>query len=61
MKLEFKSGPDRNGNMYYLLIDTDNKTYQENRNLWDGLKVTRAQLRRLKETAKKDGYTNTTD
>lgn len=59
MILEFKNGPDRNGNMYYLRIDTGKKTYTENRNLWDGLKVTRAQLRRLKETAKKDGYTVT--
>jgi hypothetical protein len=56
VKLDFKNGPDRNGNMYYLRIDTDARTYSTNRVLWGGLKITRAELRYLKEEAKADGY-----
>ena len=59
MKLDFKNGPDRNGNMYYLRIDTDAKTYAENRCLWGGVKITRSELRELKQTAKADGYKET--
>lgn len=61
MKLDFKNGPDRNGNMYYLRIDTDAKTYTTNRCLWGGVKITRAELRELKQTAKADGYKETNE
>lgn len=61
MKLDFKNGPDRNGNMYYLRIDTDAKTYTTNRRLWGGVKITRAELRELKQTAKADGYKETNE
>lgn len=56
MKLDFKSGPDRNGNMYYLRIDTDARTYSTNRALWGGVKISRTELRFLKEEAKADGF-----
>lgn len=57
MKLDFKHGPDRNGNMIYLRIDTDARTYTGNRILLGGVKVTRAEIRALRDQARADGYT----
>ena len=59
MKLDFKTKPTINGVVYYLEIDTTAKTFTENKLCFDGFRITRKELRELKEKAKKDGYTTT--
>ena len=56
MKLYFKTAPSYCGNVMYLEIDTDSKTYRENILAWDGIKITRREIREIKDAARKDGY-----
>ena len=63
MILEFSTKRDRNGNRYYLGIDTDRKTYSRERGKWysrdDVTEITRKDRRRMIETLTAAGYTET--
>lgn len=56
MILQFKTAPSYTGNVVYLEIDTDRKTYRENVFAWAGVKITRREIREIKDAARKDGY-----
>ena len=61
MKTLYATKPDRCGNTYKLVIDTDKRQYShENSGFFhrsDAITTTRANLRRLEEEAKRNGYT----
>lgn len=63
MILEFSTKRDRNGNRYYLGIDTERKTYSRERGKWYGrddvTEITRKDRRRMIETLTAAGYTET--
>lgn len=65
MILKFATKRDINGNRYYLAIDTENKTFSRLPRHWfcreDFIEVTKTDKRRLIETLKKDGYTETNE
>ena len=63
MILKFATKRDRNGNRYYLLIDTEKKIFSRQPHHWfsreDFTEVTKTDKRRLIETLEKGGYTET--
>lgn len=63
MIFKFATKRDINGNRYYLMIDTEKKIYSRQPHRWfcreDFTEVTKTDKRRLIETLKKDGYTET--
>ena len=60
MILKFATRRDTNGNTYFIVLDTDNKTYSENISGFyhkdDYMQITRRERRAIKEKAKADGY-----
>lgn len=60
MLFEFSTKPDRNGNRYYLGIDTDKKTYSRQRSHWytmgEVIPITRKARGDLIAQIKKEGY-----
>lgn len=63
MKTLYATKPDRNGNTYKLVIDTERKLYaEENAGFFhraDAVTITRKKLRELKTAAISAGYTYT--
>lgn len=61
MILKFATKRDRNGNRYYLGIDTKNKVYAVTSSHWysreDFTEVTKKDRRKLIESVKAEGYT----
>lgn len=60
MLFEFSTKPDRNGNKYYLGIDTDTKTYSRQRSHWytidEVIPINRKARRDLITQVEKEGY-----
>ncbi len=57
MELYFKTKLDRNGNIYRLNIDLDNKTIRTQcSSCGDYIVITRQEMRQLKEKFKENGY-----
>ena len=57
MELYFKTKLDRNGNIYRLNIDLDNKTIRTQcSSCGDYIVITRKEMRDLKEKFKNEGY-----
>ena len=63
MRTLYATKPDRNGNIYKLIIDTDRKLYaEENAGFFhrsDAVTITRKKIRELKTAAISAGYTAT--
>lgn len=59
MKLLYKTKTNMNGNSYYIVIDHEEKTYNEYSYTSDlTITVTQKQLRELKKLVKIDNYKN---
>lgn len=59
MKLLYKTKTNMNGNSYHIVIDHENKTYNEYSYTSDlTITVTQKQLRELKKLVKIDNYKN---
>lgn len=60
MIIEFSTKRDRNGNRYYLAIDTENKTFARNRSLWysrgDTVEIGRRDRLKMIEQLKSEGF-----
>lgn len=60
MILKFATRRDNNGNTYFIVLDTDNKTYSENTSGFyhkeDFFQITRRERRAIKEKARAEGY-----
>lgn len=60
MILKFATRRDTNGNRYYLILDTEKKTFAETSGRFyhegDYLQITQRERRAIKEKAKADGY-----
>lgn len=63
MVIEFATKRDRNGNRYYLGIDTDSKTYSRMRGKWYGrediIEIGKRDRRKLTEALEAAGYAET--
>lgn len=61
MILEFATKRDRNGNRYYLGIDTDNKTFSRERGKWYGrddvIEIGKRDRREIIDKLESDNFT----
>lgn len=61
MLLEFSTKRDRNGNRYYLGIDTENKTFSRERGKWYGrddvIEIGKRDRRKIIDELESDNFT----
>ena len=58
-KMYFASNVDKNGNIYQVIVDNDNKTVRKGYFLFiwkDQIKMSKAKIRQMIEQYKKQGY-----